>query len=420
MARVKKQWETSEQRVQEMKKASAHDQSEVKDLKVKLRQAEQERDKLSGKQTDAAGLRRALTTAETKQKAALLDMEKRMAELKTAVALEKRRADRAEESTREVSTKAEKDVREAKAKDKELRRRLDDSEEKCKKAEAETKALAQQLERTTKDYEEDRSHIQSRLRQVTDLYGHLASTTIPKVDHEEALFENTRLNLRVVRLQRKLANTEDQVNELALLLRQLQASNEQIEGELHDATFTIEWLSSTALDESEAREIGQAEADDFSISAESTRLDHEAQEVLWSLLRDTHGVNTTQAQKMLSCIRVAERDMGTLEDQIQEGNDDLFKAQEDISCLKGMVDTAKQENVRLVQESTRKSADIAALERQVQDKEATLKAAESRSRIELTKREDLLAREREVTARLSTTVQKSKMAEDALRAEVDQ
>jgi len=123
---------------------------------------------------------------------------------------------------------------------------------------------------------------------------------------------------------------------------------------------------------------------------------------------------------MLSCIRVTGHDLVAAEDLVSQTRDEVTKVQQENARLSGILEASKTENASQAQLISQKSNEVSVLDRTVKDKEKAILDCEKRSRTELSKRDELLKRERDVTSRLQTTVQKCKMAEDALRAEIDQ
>ena len=411
MGRIKKQAEAHEARILDLKKASSSDQSEIKDLKLKLRLVEQERDKLSGKQVDAAGLRRALTSAESKQRGELQEKEKRISELQRSLATERQKVAAADEKLHALSSNMNKEIRSTKAQEQDLRLQVAEKE----------KALCASNElRMANAAEKDTyiSQLRTTLEVVTTQYGALAASSVAKADYDAVESEYRLLSLENCRLKRKLLNAEDQVKELALFARGLQSSYQILEEQLEDVTNALECLSVPECEDNSS--VTDADLDLSNSYAEETRITNDILSTLLSLLSDTQEIAGLHSRKMLSCLRVTERELCDHENEIIERNEKLNNSEEKISNLVAMIDVAKKDNVKLSQEISQKALGITYLERQLRERETTLKECERRSQNDLLKRDEMLSREREVTSRLQATVQRQMMAEEGLRAEIDQ
>ncbi len=401
-----------------MKKAASTDQAQLKELKSRLKCVEQERDKITGKQSDAAGLRRALTAAEAKGKGELQAKDKQLTENLKALAEERKKVSTLQDKVRDVTAKAEKDARESESREKESRRKLLALEGRVEDTGTRYAILEKLHESKTSQCDAEISGLRSLVGVVTEEYAKLASSSVSKVEYEGAKSQATELSMTVLRLQRKLGNANDMVESLAFLSRQLQTNNEWLEEELRDTTNTVQWLSSISLAESN---------DTTPFPEPSTPYDtnelafyKSLEEVHSVALREIIEISNIQAENMLSCIRVAGHDLVAAEDLVSQTKDEVTKVQQENARLSGILEASKKEGASQAQLISQKSNEVSVLDRTVKDKEKEILDCEKRSRMELSKRDELLKREREVTSRLQTTVQKCKMAEDALRAEINQ
>ncbi|EEB93855.1 hypothetical protein MPER_07438 [Moniliophthora perniciosa FA553] len=66
---------------------------------------------------------------------------------------------------------------------------------------------------------------QNILERVTKAYGQLASHTVPQSTCDDWRRQNIHLEIQIARLQRKLANSDGQVHDLAWLIRQMKEDN---------------------------------------------------------------------------------------------------------------------------------------------------------------------------------------------------
>ncbi|KLO12253.1 hypothetical protein SCHPADRAFT_875665 [Schizopora paradoxa] len=419
LARMKQQHEASEVRLQDMKKAVSADQAEVRGLKLKLKQLEQERDKLSGKHTDAASLRRALNAAESKGKTELQTRDRQLGDTQKTLADERKKVSSLQEKVRSIMAKAEEDCRQCESREKELKTRLKDAEGRAKDADIRYAALEESNASNASNSRMEISQLKTLVSVVTEQYAELASSTIPKGEYEQLRLQAIESRFSVLRLERKLGNVNDMVESLASLSRQLQMDNELLSAELRDANDTVQWLLSTSQTES-METIPESLTLSYDHDKTELAFYKSLEEAHSAILRNILDISHMQAEKMLSCIRVTVHDLAAAEDLISETKEEVGSAQQENVRLSGLVEASRKEIASLSQLVAQKSNEVSALEKTVKGKEGELMDNEKRSRSELCKRDELLAREREVTSRLQSTVQKCKMAEDALRAEIDQ
>ena len=190
------------------------------------------RSKLSSKQGDAGDAKKALQALDAKRRDELKERDRKIAELEKALATEKRRKDAAEAKLLEIKGGVDAEVRQAQATtkglDAELRAAKAESEQ-AKSSLAAAKAAATGTEEELLVQLEQHRQLLSR---VADQYGRLASGTISRMEHERVRSHSRALQFRVARLERKLANSEDQVMDLASLIRSTTDQNKLLSAEL--------------------------------------------------------------------------------------------------------------------------------------------------------------------------------------------
>ncbi|KAG6899981.1 hypothetical protein C0993_004749 [Termitomyces sp. T159_Od127] len=81
----KKQIDLLESRIQDLKKTNATDQTEIRDLRVKLRTSEHEKNQLTTKQGEASEAKKSLQSLELKRREELREKDRRIAELYKSV-----------------------------------------------------------------------------------------------------------------------------------------------------------------------------------------------------------------------------------------------------------------------------------------------------------------------------------------------
>jgi hypothetical protein len=177
------------------------------------------------------------------------------------------------------------------------------------------------------------------------------------------------LSLQLFRLQRKLANSEAQVIELAHLIRQLKEKNILLNHQLHDTQREFEFYH-TCLDNLPPPDIYPV------ISS------------YYQYLSSTYNSRLEEVNPNASIaaeLELDQQDRVTLEEQLADVTANNKSLQSSVAVLEQQLADAKRE--------TQESASAHAV---------------------------LLNKEKDSVHRLTITVQKSRMAEDALRAEINE
>ncbi|KAF7315370.1 hypothetical protein MIND_00051600 [Mycena indigotica] len=191
LARSQKQATLLETRVQDLKKSATTDQAQLRELRVKLKTTE-----------TSVDLKKALKE-ETRGK------DRTISELEQSVALEKKRREAAETELSLMRSSMESD--------------RDSFQSQLWTLQLTESTLLTQLEQ-----------YQDLLARVATEYAHLDSTSLPKTLHDRLRHENGLLQLRNWRLGRRLANSQDQITELAELIRQKQDENAFLSRQVSD------------------------------------------------------------------------------------------------------------------------------------------------------------------------------------------
>ncbi|KAJ7497216.1 hypothetical protein FB451DRAFT_220873 [Mycena latifolia] len=223
-----------EGRIQDLKKASSTEQAELKDLRVKLRMSEHERAQLSLKQGDAGELKKTIQALESKRRDDVRDRDRVIADLEKSVAGERRRREMVEVRLQELQGKGDNELQAARVKSQLLQEQLTQSQE-------ETRQAAQLVAATEADAAEKQQWALDQLEQhrvllstVAEDYGRLAAETISAPAHSKLKHEHGVLQIRVWRLERKLTNSEGQITELVNLIRHAHDTNALLTRQIHD------------------------------------------------------------------------------------------------------------------------------------------------------------------------------------------
>ncbi|KAL0581865.1 hypothetical protein V5O48_000233 [Marasmius crinis-equi] len=396
-----KQGAAYEQRLEEMKRAVAADKAEIKDLATKLRISENQRAQATAKQDGLSDLKKNLHAADARRKEEGKEKDKKIAELEKSLASERKRRDLVEEQLKSKDQETSGLGDSIQTLKREIMRARDEVEEarrhaQVSQAESSSKEemLLQQLENR-----------QTILEQVTEAYGVLAAGTVSKGIHDELRRRHAILEIQLIRVQRKLANSDSQVSELAHLIRQTKDDHRLLQACLRDAEDMMLSFSTTAdsdqrhteeplqgpidaLHEELREETNLTLAARLSIAAQETLLLDLAQQNVLALADVQH-------QELLE----AQTQQQDLSLRLQEVQKQRNTAEE---LLKATTDTANELRVSLE-----------TFKRQVSELDAKVEEEKRQSK-------SAVKKEKENAQRLASLVQKGKMAEDGLRAEVEQ
>ncbi|OBZ70609.1 hypothetical protein A0H81_09092 [Grifola frondosa] len=113
--KLKKQNEAFDARVQELKKASSSEQSELRELRIKLCAAEHERIQLASKQNEGAEARKALQAAEERRREEVRERDRKIAELEKSLGAEKKRRETVNARLQDLRGQADGKAQEARA-----------------------------------------------------------------------------------------------------------------------------------------------------------------------------------------------------------------------------------------------------------------------------------------------------------------
>ncbi|THU95341.1 hypothetical protein K435DRAFT_129857 [Dendrothele bispora CBS 962.96] len=391
----KKQIATQDHRIDELRRAALADKAEIKDLGVKLRLSEHQRSQIAAKQGDVTDLKKAMSSLEMKRRDEVKEKDRAISDLEKALVSEKKRRESVEINVKNTKAKSDAEVAEVKDAIKSLQvqlfRALDDARGAEKQAE--------DLKRNAADHE-------NMLLQVTELYGTLSRTTVSKGVYERLRFQHAALQIQVNRLSRKLANSEGQVAELARLVRQGQEQQVSLRKALLSAEEEISFYHSAA--DSNRSSYTDSSLHDVFIDTLFEAQASERQDKLFVLqfMADQATFLNLELDELLSAYSVAQGELDdvtvardTLEIQVQETRQER--------------DTTKDLLLASTQTANTLKASSEILRRQVAELESKLEK-------EKNDHEAVFKKERDAVQRLTTTVQKERMAEEGLRSEIEE
>jgi hypothetical protein len=424
---LKKQVDAHDTKVQDLKRSALADQTEIKDLRAKLRVAEAERVGFQTKYNEAVRTKQTLDSTNAARRDELKERDKRIVELERAIGLEKQRREDVESQLRDkVSAKAE-----------EERRRTGESAKartQLEQAEAVTAQVRAERDADRKQGEAQREELVAQLEALRDMllhaathYGKLVSETVSRTAHDALRQEHSSLQFHTFRLERKLANTEAQVAELASLIRQTQDANGLLEDELRAAEEDKNWYKAALEDMRADLRSGGADSIhallvDTLATAQKEHLlsEVETQQALSSgERRSARFYAGLHGELAISCATMrADLNAEQLVSQTQAIELQTAKALQDAT-------TADLHATRTELESTRKqleetSSSLSAVRAKEVALAQEVKEVKSQNKEQTAAHKQALQKEKETASKLVTSLQQSKFAEEELRAEINQ
>jgi len=425
--KLKKQVDAQDGRVQDLKRTALTDQTEIKDLRAKVRVAETDRAGLQTKYNEAVRTKQSSDSTNAARLDELKKKDQRIVELEKAMASEKKRREDVESKLRgAVSTRAE-DERKRSGENAKARTRLEQAEAEAAQVRAEMDADRRRGEAQRKELVAQLEGLRGMLLQAATHYGKLVSETVSKVAHDKLRHDYNSLQFHTFQVERKLSNTEAQVAELASLIRQSQDTNGLLVDALHVTEEDRNWyvaalediridLRSAHVDSTHALLAGTLATS----QKEHLLSELEIQEALSGAeSRSAKFYVRLNSELVASCAAVrADLDAELLVSQNRAIELQTAKALQDVT-------SADLQAARTELESTRKQLEEASSSLSaVKTREAALvqEVNEVRSQIkeQTTAHKQALQKEKETSNRLATGLQQSKVAEEELRAEINQ
>lgn len=428
--KLKKHNEILESRIQEYKKNNAADQTELKELRVKLRTSEHERTQLVSKQGESGETKKALQSLEARRKDEIQERERKIAELEKAVSAERKKKDILESCVNETKGKADEEARKSRDMMIIIQAKLDTANKDCQDARQALTSLRGRTENQENDFAARLDQCRSVLSRVAEEYGRLATTSVAASSHTTLVKDHTALQLRVFRLERKLANSEGQVVELANLVRHTQEENTLLCQELRDtqeeAAFHLQTLQEnqavlgccshcTALRELLCLEgdIHQGETD---ISRETIAVQESALECTRTI-SDFYHSRIEELLSECSCLHgILEKQHEidrALIDQLGRNSVEVDVVRAELTKAQVEITTGQRALADAQNSLTEGRAEQHMLQRRVDE-------FENNMRDMATSHTQALQRERDTSQKLSVALHVSKTAEDALKADIEQ
>ncbi|KAH9839316.1 uncharacterized protein C8Q71DRAFT_748934 [Rhodofomes roseus] len=423
--KLKKQNDALENRAQELKKTSMTEQSELRELRTKLKATEHERTQLAAKQGEAGETKKALQAAEARRKDDVRERDRKIVELEKALASEKKRRELVEGKLTEVKSRVDAEVNDARAATTHLETQLE-----SKKAEAHsTKAALDDAKVHAAEREEELLNMleqhRATLSRVAHEYGQLASRSVSQTAHSRIKHEADVLKLRVHRLERKLANSEGQVVELANLIRQTKDENSFLATQLREAQKEVLRYAGILRDTEDthledAPLHPELEQDVERLGADLRAAERASLEAIRSDLHTWTQLDRLRADALLLNATVLLKAVDEADEQVRQRSSELSASEVKRDELQKAFDIMRTQHADTQEQLARTSAACdaaktaeAALRKQLEDMRAANLA-------ELSTAQQALQKEKDTVRKFATTVQQHRAAEEALRAEMDQ
>ena len=425
--KLKKQVDAQDGRTQDLKRTALTDQTEIKDLRARLRVAETDRAGLQTKYNEAVRTKQSSDSTNAARLDELKKKDQRIVELEKAMASEKKRREDVESKLRgAVSSRAE-DERKRSGEDAKARTRLEQAEAETAKVRAEMDADRRRAEAQREELVVQLEGLRDMLLQAARHYGKLVSETVSKVSHDKLQHEHNSLQFHTFQVERKLANTEAQVAELTTLIRQSQDTNGLLVDALDVAEEDRHWYMA-ALEDTRT-DLRNAHVDSTHALLSGTLATSQKEHLLSELgIQEALSSGESRSAKFYarlnrelaaSCNAVrADLDAELLVSQNRAIELQTAKALQDVT-------SAGLQAARTELESTRKQLEEASGSLSaVKMREAALvqevKEVISQNKEQTTAHKQALQKEKETSNRLATGLQQSKVAEEELRAEINQ
>lgn len=420
LEKQKKQRAALESTIQELKKASLSDQGEIKDLRHKLRLLEMEREKTLSKQPEITALKSSLQALEIKRKDDVRERDRKVADLEKNLQGEKKKRELLENRNLDTCRLLQEEIEKFRTALQEKDNLLQITTEEFRI----TKEKFQQVVSSTAGEEEQllqrlQQH-RSLLETVAQQYGALASQSISLTQFNHLKQDYAALQCRQYRLERKLANSEGQVTELTHLVRQTMEQNVELDQQLRDTLNHISLLSHPSL----SYPINLSETVDCSrILADIDKHLREEQLQLSDITRDTVALSSTyyrlKSDQLYLASSVLAKEHGETVVLLEQRQVDLSSALASHEAIASRLESMQKDRMadqealqKAIDEKKKTQSSNAVLEVQLADANQKLGELDSVHAAALKK-------EKDVVQRLTKTIQKSRMAEEALRADID-
>jgi len=416
--KLKKHNETLDVRIQDLKKASSSDQAELRDLRAKLRLSEHERTQMVTKQIEAGELKK----SESKLRAEIREKDLRIMELEKAAASEKKRREAAEINHLDLNAKADEELLSSRVAAKKLEALVDSAQAETRDAQTVLTAFKAECQCKEERLLAQLEQHQHLLRRVAEEYGSLVSRTVSTFDHTRLKKEHTTLLIHAERLERKLAGSRVQVVELTSMIRDAKEQIQFLKEELYQAEaympsdhHALVGTPSTSAPQSDS----SLESIYYAIHQEFAGWRSEMQTVNIQSLELASDFYHLACEELLLAYSATDKQLQDEQLASQQHVANLSSALASHEAIAACLDTAQKE--RHAAEERLKIAEDLTDELRISSNSITnqLKETEEKMCLAAVANDVALKKEKNTVQALTSTVQKCRMAEDALRSEIE-
>jgi chromosome segregation ATPase len=422
MDKVKKLNDTLDARVQDLKKAASSDQAEIKDLRLKLRMSDHERTQMAAKQGDAGELKKSLQSLESRRRDEVRERDRRIADLEKALGGEKKKREDTGTKHLDLKAKTDEELLSSRMTVQKLEALVNTAQTETRDAQSALASLKVQSECKEEILLTQLEQHQLLLGQVAEEYGRLVSRTVPTSVHTRLKQEHTTLSTQSDRLERKLAWSQVQVVELTAMIRDAKEQVQFLTAQLHETEADASFYQSALVDvpctlalqsNSSLESVFHAVHDEIAeqrhakqtVDARSSELASHFYRLAYEELRLTFSV----VDKQLHNEQLAS----------QQHAADLSSALASHEAIAACLEMAQNER-RGAEERLKTATELTDELRTSSDSIARqLKETEEKMRQAVAASDVALRKEKDTVQRLTSTVQKSRMAEEALRSEIE-
>jgi hypothetical protein len=379
-----------------------------------------ERDKSSSKQPEINELKKSLQALEAKRKDDIRDRDRKIVEFEKSLQAEKRKRELLECKNQDTKRLFEEQTHNARLGLQEKETTLQKAKEEAQLSNEKLRQIAATSACQEADLVQQLEHHRLLLGTVAQQYGALASQSASLVQHNRLEQDYRVLQCQQYHLERKLANSEEQVVELAHLIRQVKDANVELDRQLQDALEAVDFL--LKMDISLAGH--EPEPDDFSrtlMDIDKNILEERAQ--LANIIRDTEALLAAyyhlKADQIQLAFNVLVREHTEALTLAEQHEADLSSALASHEAIAARLESTQRERIADHEALQQATTEVALLRSSAAVLEVQL--AESCRRLEEIDSVHVAAlkKEKHAIQRLTTTLQRNHMAEEGLRGEID-
>lgn len=380
---------------------------------------EAERDKSLSKQPELAELKKSLSTLESKRKDELKERDRHVSNLEKQLLSATKAKDLLETKFLDLKRISDQQLSSTRS---EMETLLNQARSESRLAKQETQNLLTTTANREEQVVNQLEDYRCMLDRVVQEYAHLASRSVSSTEYHHLKHEHSVLQLRQLRIERKLANAEGQVIELTHLIRQAKEQNLQLSRVLSDTLTEISTLRTAASEHGNSPLIS---LDDTSAILDSIHrnivTEHvelaETDAFIHELLA---GYYQSQCVDLCLAFSVIDKEFAGIQVAAGRLAIDLANALTSNKSITSRLEFLQKEHASQKEEASLALATINDLKASTASLEA--KVAEMQQKLDNTDSSHAndLKKEKDTIQRLNTTIQKSRMAEEALREEINE